>query len=401
MTRGIRLVLIIVAVVAMSSAFGADWPRFGGPSGDCIAPDTGINKDWNQKPPKVLWTVPLGDRGYAGPSVADGKVFIIDHAGSEDIVRALNLQTGEEVWRFAYADTSKHSYGYARATPTYAGGKLYTLSRLGLLHCLNAGNGNKIWSVNIKQRFSGQGPKWNYAASPIVDGNRVIVLPGGNSAGMAALNKDTGETIWTGGRPGIAGYATPVVATIQGIKQYIAFTGDELYGVRADDGSALWKFPWVTKHGVNAAMPIVQKDYVFITSGYGHGCSLLQITPQGPDMYWQSKAIVSHFNSPVFYKSHVFGTGDQGGLVCLNSRDNKVMWTQPISKKGGLVAVDGVIIVVSDSSGDVVMINASPDSYQELGRIKPLGGKSWSPPIIAHGKLIVRNEKAIVCLDLM
>lgn len=401
MTRGINVVLIAVAMLLVVNIWAADWPKFGGPDGNFIAPDTGINKNWSQKPPEVLWKVPLGDQGYAGPSVADGKVFIIDHAGSEDIVRALNLQTGEEVWRFAYADTSKHNYGYARATPTYAGGKLYTLSRLGLLHCLNAANGDKIWSVNIKQRFDGQSPKWNYAASPVVDGNQLIVLPGGNATGMAALNKDTGETIWTGGRPGMASYATPVVATIQGVKQYVAFSGEELYGVRADNGNTLWQFPWKTNHGVNAAMPIVQKDYIFVTSGYGHGCALLQITPQGPDMYWQSKAIVSHFNTPVFYKSHVFGTGDQGGLVCLNSRDNKVMWSKPTSKKGGLVAVDGVIIVVSDSSGDVVMVNASPDSYQELGRIKPLGGKSWTPPVIAHGKLIVRNEQAIACLDLM
>ena len=377
----------------------ADWPAFLGPNANGIAPGTGINKNWGQNPPRTLWKVSLSDRGYAGPSVADGKVFIIDHRGSEDVVRAIDLETGRDVWSFAYPDTDRFNYGYARSTPVFANGRLYTLSRLGLLHCLDAATGAVHWSRNIFSEFQGKRPQWDYSGSPLIDSGRLIVTPGGNT-GVAALDPQTGSTIWTGGVGGLAGYATPVSAVINGRHQYVIFAGEALYGVDAETGRTIWQTPWKTSYDVNAATPIVVDDFVYITSGYGVGSGLFRINGANVSAVWKSKEIQAQFNSPVYYNNFIYGIGDPGNLVCLNPQNGTAMWKQPGFEKGGIVITDGVIIAVNGRDGDVVMAEAEHGGYRELGRIKPLGGQSWTAPIVAHGRLIVRNTQEMVCLDL-
>ena len=160
------------------AAHAADWPHFRGPDSNGTAPDKGINKDWKAKPPKQLWSVDMGDNGFAGPCVAAGKVFIIDHAGGEDIVRAYDLASGKEAWKFPYADPAKDAYGFAHSSPAFDSGKLYTLSRTGQLNCIDASNGKPVWSHNLRADFQGQTGNWEYAASPIVDGNKLDRLSG-------------------------------------------------------------------------------------------------------------------------------------------------------------------------------------------------------------------------------
>ena len=385
---------------AEAAVTGTEWPAFRGPNADGIAPDTGINKDWSRKPPRTLWKVSLGDGGYAGPSVADGKLFVIDHKEDQDVVRALNLRSGKEAWMFAYSDTAKANYGFARATPVFSEGKLYTLSRLGLLHCLDAGTGKKVWSRDIRGEFNGKRPSWDYAMSPLVDGEKLIVCPGGQT-GVAALDKNSGRTLWTGGKSGPPGYATPVAARLGGHEQYVVFAGTSLFAVDVSSGKTLWHIPWQTKLDVNAAMPLVIEDFVYVTSGYGTGSGMFKISGGGAKLVWKSPAIQAHFNTPVYYDGLIYGIGDPGNLVCLNPQDGATMWKQKGFEKGGVVGVDGVIIAVGGKDGDVVMVRADHTSYQELGRTKPLGGQSWTAPIIANGKLIIRNTQAIACLELM
>ena len=400
MTRQIRLLLTVCCVAFVAQAYAADWPQYLGPTANGIAPDKGINKNWAQKPPKVLWQVALGDDGFAGPSAAEGKVFIIDHAGSQDIVRAIDLTTGQDAWRFAYDDTDQSNYGFARSTPTYSEGKLYTLGRMGQLFCLDAKTGQKIWGTNIQQAFGGLKPQWDYAASPLVDGDRVIVEPGGRT-NTVALNKNTGQVIWQGGGAGVAGYATPVAATINGVKEYVVFTGKTCTGIRAQDGRLQWTIPWKTEYDVNAPTPIVVGNLVFLTSGYNSGCALCEITPaQGIRTLWISKDISPHFNSPIYYNDFIFAVSEDF-FVCLNGQTGGANWQQFGFGKGSVIGVDGVLIALDGKDGNLVMAEANPKAYRELGRIKPLGGQSWTMPIIADGKLIVRNQKGMMCLDLM
>ena len=390
----------VALAIGSGPGLASDWPCFLGPNKNGSSPETGINKDWKARPPKLLWKTPMGDRGYAGPSVADGKVLIIDHKGADDVVRAVDIKTGKDVWTFSYPDARGHNYGFSRATPTVDENRVYTLSREGNLHCLKLGDGAKVWAVSLVRRFAGRLPQWRLATSPLIDGDKLIVVPGGRDACVAALDKMSGKTIWKGGGSDKPGYATPVAATLDGKKQYVVFAARNLIGVDAANGRLLWKYPWRTSYDVNAATPIVSGRGVFITSGYRHGCALLKLTGGQPKRVWENKAIQSHFSSPIAHRGYIYGTSDPGRLVCLDARTGKTQWTQRGFQKGGLVALDGVLIVVDGARGSITMCRLSPQRYQELGRITGLGGQSWTAPIVADGKLIVRNKSALACYNL-
>jgi len=408
MTRTLLGFLLTVGLCGTGWLYaGADgaggWPQFRGPNADGISPEKGINKDWKAKPPKELWRAPLhdggGNGGFAGPSVADGKVFIVDHQGDQDIVLAVGLADGKELWRFPYKEAAGYNYGFTRATPTVSGGKVYTLSPSGQLHCLDVRTGAKVWMVNIKSQFNGQKPQWEYAMSPVVDGDVLITCPGGANASVVALKKETGELAWKGGGSDAPGYSTPAIATLNKVKQYVVFTAAGVMGVDAAKGDKLWSVPWKTKYDVNAAMPVVIGESVFITSGYARGCALVDVTADGAKIRWENKLMQSHFNTPVLLGGLLYGTTER--LVCLDPQTGAVKWQQPGFEKGGILSVDGALIVVDGQKGDVALVEANPAVYKELGRIKILkAGPFWAPPVFADGKLLVRDKTELVCLDL-
>lgn len=398
MLRVWKLVLVI-ACLCCSVAMAADWPNFLGPNRNGIAPDTGLNKDWAAKPPKELWRVPMNDNGFAGPSVAAGKVFIVDHNGSDDIVRALNFETGQQVWQQAYPDTAKFDYGFCRSTPVYSDGKLYVFSRLGTASCLDAETGKFVWSKNLKTDMGGRSPGWDYAGSPLIDGDRLIICMGAANGNVACLDKNTGNPIWTGGNADVAGHTSVIPAQIMGKKQYVVPTATSVIGVDAETGKLAWSIPWQNKCSVNASQPIVEGNYVFVTSGYGIGCALYEVTGGGAVARWRNNTISAHFSSPLYYNGFIYSNGE-GTLVCMNPQDGSTKWRQTGFEKGGLLIADGVILAINGKDGDLVMVKALPDSYQELGRIKPLGGQSWTAPIISEGRVIIRNLTALACLDL-
>ncbi len=390
---------IYAADLSAVASAKADWPNFRGPNADGIAPDTGLNKNWTAQSPRVLWRVPMNDDGYAGPAVANGKVFIVDHQDDKDIVRALDLATGKDAWTYSHDDSSKANYGFARATPAVHAGRVYTVSRLGVVNCLDEKTGKPVWTKNIVKEFHGQIPAWQMAWSPLIDGDKLIVCPGGKGAAVVALNKNTGATLWKGGGSDKPGYATPVVATLAGKKQYVIFTGYHLIGVDAANGALLWQVKWETKYDVNAATPLsLPNNRIFIASNYGHGCALVTVTGNSASIVWENKELQCHFNSPVLYNGHIYAIS--GDLVCFDPQTGKSLWRQPGFEKGGLLIADGLIIALNGSAGDLVMAEAKPAAYRELGRLKPLGGQSWTAPIVADGKLIIRNKNTLACLAL-
>ncbi len=391
-------ILTAAALLTAVTLHAADWPNFLGPNRNSISTETSLNKNWSAQPPRELWRVPMSDNGYAGPSVANGKVFIINHEGDKDIVRALDLKTGKDIWTHTYADQSKPNHGFARATPTVENGKVYTVSRFGIVNCLDEKTGKPLWTKDVVKEFKGLPPRWEMAWSPFIDGDKLIVIPGGDGAAVAALNKNTGAAIWKGGGSDKPGYATPDAATLNGVKQYLVFTACNLIGVEAATGKLLWQLPWRTDWDVNAATPLVIGDKIFITSNYKHGCALVSVAGNKPAIVWESKELQCHFNSPILYDNHIYGISNE--LACLDPQTGKALWKQPGFEKGGLVIADGVIIAVDGKAGDVVMAEASPRAYRELGRIKPLGAQSWTAPIVADGKLIIRNKNTLACLAL-
>lgn len=385
--------------VLIGYALCEDWPQFRGARGDAISHERGVNKNWKARPPKMLWKIGVGDQGFAGLSIAHDNVFFLDHDGKDDVVRALNLETGKEVWNYRYPESDKPKYGFARATPTVTGGKVYTFSRTGILTCLNETTGTFIWKVDVVKDLGGVLPYlWDASASPVVDGQKLIVVTGVPDKPIAAFDKNTGKVLWQGGAKDAASHSTPVIAKLDGKKQCIAFLGYNLQGIDPETGAPIWSFPWPSG---NIGQPIViGSNSIFIATQYNVGCGLIDVTGARAQAHWKSKEFMAHFNTPILMGGYLYGTSDPGMLMCVEAATGKIVWKQEGFEKGGVLAVDRTLIAVNGSNGDIFQAELTPKGYRELGRMAGLGGQSWSPPIFAQGKLIVRNTKTMACWDL-
>lgn len=403
----LRVLLPLLAYVAVSAATAdasADWPGWRGPKATGFAVGT-MNTDWTAKPPKELWRIKLLSSGNAGPSANAGTVFLIDHEGKQAVVRAFAVATGAESWRFAFDDTDKENYGFDRATPLIDGEVVYALGRLGQLHALKAKTGAKVWTADLSQ-LGGRKPGWNHTASPVLDGKALVVLPGAKDGLLALIDKTTGKVVGKGGGDEQVSYASPVVATIAGVKQYVVFSATRIAGIDAVKGGVLWQHPWKTSYDVNAATPLVIGDEVFITSGYGHGCAMLDVTAADAKVRWENKNLQAHFSSPIHAEGSLYGNSDPSDLCCLDARTGEVKWKQGGFGKGGVVGLDGFLIAQDGDGGDAVLVRLDPAKYAEMGRIKAFSAKSkskskyWTAPIIANQRLLLRSQDELVCYDL-
>jgi outer membrane protein assembly factor BamB len=386
--------------------FADDWPRFLGPNADSISAETGINKDWSSKPPKELWRIPLTDEGFSGPAVKGDVLYILDHKEADDVVRAIDVTTGKDIWNFAYPEPGNENHGFTRCTPTIENDKVYVISRSGVVHCLNIADGSKVWRADVINDHGGEPPEWGAANSAYIDGDKLITIGAGENSHVVALDKHTGEEIWAGGGTDIAGYATPIQALIGGTKQYLVFTGESIIGVDSASGSLLWRHPWETRLDSNAASPIqVDTDLVWVASGYRRGCALLRINGSTVQEVWSETTITPHWSSAVLRDGFIYTTTPPGYLVCVNAKSGQEQWRSKGTGKGfehgGLVAVDGTLIVIEGNTGNVVQADLSSDEYKELGRMNPLEStRCWVAPIVADKKLYVRSPGELVCLDI-
>jgi len=397
---------ILLSAIFCASVGAGDWPRFLGPKADSVSPETGINKDWNANPPKEFWRVSMTDEGFSGPAVKDGIVYLHDHLESNDVIRALDARDGREIWRFSYPEEGAENHGFTRATPTIEEGRVYTISRTGVVHCLDIAKGELVWRVDVMKRHGGEPPNWGNANSALIDGDRLIAIAAGQDSHVVALNKANGETIWAGGGTDIAGYGTPAVAVLDGTKQYLVFTGKSMIGVAAEDGTLLWRHPWETRLDSNASAPIVvDENSVWIASGYRRGCALLRIDGSDVSEIWTSKKISPHWSSAVFVDGHIYTTTAPGYLVCVEAKSGQEKWRSKGTARGfehgGLIGIDGTLIVIEGNTGNVVQVALTTEGYQEFGRINPLdSARCWTAPVVAEKRLYVRSPEELVCLDI-
>ena len=403
------VLLCAVAGFAVSAQPNAEWRQFRGPNGSGISGDSAINLDWQAKPPAKLWSVPLNDAGWANPCVANGMVFLLDHQAApatiEDIVRALDLKTGRGSWTFSCPGLSKNQNGFTGASPAFDDNRVYVISRLLLVTCLDAQTGQKIWQRDCAAEFTGAKAAetaWGFNASPLVDENRLILVPGAPDAAVVALNKVTGETIWkTPGRQ--AAHASPIIYRSGDAKQYVIFNSEGLVGINPVDGKRLWTAPHTTQFNQNSATPIVVGNRIFMTSAFNVGSALVDVADNKPSTVWSSKELQSRFSSPVCIKDCIYGVTqpeNPGSLVCLDSGTGKVNWKQPGFEFGPISAAGGAILALNGKTGDVVLIEANAEKYNELGRIKLAPeGAAWNLPIVAGGNLLVRTKKNLFCFN--
>jgi outer membrane protein assembly factor BamB len=399
---------LLALFISVAQGSAGDWPRWRGPDLNGVSRETGWTTAWPREGPKQLWKASVGT-GFSSVSVAQGRLFTLGNKNETDTVYCFDAETGKELWKHSYPCPIDPKYyeGGPGATPTVDGDHIYTLSKRGHLFCFAAASGKVIWQKNLIEELGVKKPEWGLAGSPLVRGDLIVLNVG--TAGTA-VDKATGRVVWKSGTDA-SGYATPVpftfgeLAAAQLEPAVAIFSGKALHGVRLKDGHELWRHPWVTRWDINAADPIfIDADKLFIST-FDRGCALLQLTTAAPKVVWQNKNIANHFNSCVFLNGYLYGVHgntDQAerDLRCLEASSGELKWKYEGLGLGSLMAADGKLIVLSDR-GELVVAEASPESFKPLARAQVLGGKCWTVPVLAQGRLYCRNAQGtLICLDL-
>lgn len=394
--------LVLVALISLTfSASAIDWYRWRGPDLNGISREAGWSTNWPKEGPKQLWKASVGI-GFSSMAVSGRRVFTIGNAEGTDTVFCFDAETGKELWKHSYACPldAKYYEGGPGSTPTVDGEKVFTLSKRGHLFCLEAASGKVVWQKNLLEELGVKKPEWGFASSPLVERDLLILNLG--EAGTA-VDKQTGKVVWTSGKD-IAGYATAIPLAHSAERTVAIFSGKALVGVRGNDGKELWRYPWVERWNINAADPIPMENQLFIST-FGRGCALLRLsTAATPTVVWENKNMGNHFNSCVLVDNHIYGIDgntDQSekDLRCLDAKSGTVKWQYKGLGLGSLMAADGKLIVLSER-GELVIAEASPKSFRPIARAQVLGGKCWTPPVLANGRIYCRNAQgALVCVD--
>ncbi|MCI0381104.1 MAG: PQQ-like beta-propeller repeat protein [Gemmataceae bacterium] len=396
---------ICVVLLAVAGAWSADWPHWLGPNYNGASPETGLLTTWPTEGPKVLWKVEGGD-GYSSIAVANGRAITLVQKADGEYALALDAVKGKEMWKQKIGPFYKNSYGNGpRSTPTIEGGLVYVQSVTGPLVCLKAENGDIVWQKDLLKDFKAKNIQWGLSASPVIEGDLVLAIPGGEGAGVAAFDKKTGKTVWTTGDDKAA-YASPVAVTVGGQRQIIFFTAAGLLAVSPDKGKELWRVPWTTEFDCNICTPLVISDKLFVTSGEFVGCALFQLQSSGPPkVLWESKGkksvMTNYWANSVLHEGHLYGFHGQFDqridLHCVEAATGKLKWSKEDYGKGAVLLADGHLFLTT-KKGDLVLARTNSEKYEEKARVSLLG-ENRTVPTLAHKRLYVRDRKNIFCLD--
>lgn len=397
-------------------AAGDDWPQWRGPERNGHSAETGLLRKWPEGGPKLLYKVHGLGGGYSTPSVVGEFLYLLNDVGLEDeYVRCLNAADGSEVWSTRIgkvgAPNQRPSYPGARSTPTVVGDVLYALGSDGDLVCLETSSGAVRWQKNVRAEFGGKYGVWAYSESPLVDGDVVVVTPGGAEATIVALHADTGDVKWKSAIPegNDAAYASIVIAEIDGVKQYVQFLaeGVGVVGVAAEDGKLLWQYEkTATGSPANIPTPVTDASFVYTASNRG-GAGLVKVAGSGSafsaeEVYF-SRDLPKSIGGSVLVDGHLYGTSGEG-LMCVKFETGEVLWKDRAIGASAVLHADGLLILHGEN-GEVALAEATPKAYRELGRFTPpetpfeSRKTTWTYPVLADGKLYLHDFGTLWCYE--
>lgn len=414
----LRIALTSAATLAVAQA---DWPNYRGPNHDGISAEKLTAKSFPASGPREIWKAP-NPGGFSSFSVADGRAFTIigrsvDGAPTE-VLLALDAKSGRELWALnlttakydggggAGTDDNKGGDG-PRSTPTVNGAFVYALdARLNLV-CAEAATGKAVWRKDIVAEHAGRNITWQNAASPVIDGDLLFVAGGGEGQALLGVDKKSGKVVWKGENDRMT-HATPVVATVLGVRQVIFFTQSGLVSVAPADGKVLWRQEFTYKTST-AASPIVGGDIVYCSAGYGVGAGAYRISKKGDtfqstEIWRQPGKLQNHWSTPVYFQGHlygIFGFKEYGSapLQCIELATGTQKWSQPGFGPGNVTLVEDHLLVLGDA-GQLAIVEATPTAYREKAKADILQGKCWTTPTYSGGRVYARSTAEAVCIDL-
>lgn len=405
------LLLAVAVAFPLSHLVSADWPQWRGPNRDDHSGDTGLLKQWPEGGPKLVWTNKDAGLGYSGCSIVGGTLYTLGARDAVEYVIAIDANTGKEKWSAEAGALLTNGWGDGpRSTPTVAGGKVYTLSGKGQLSCFNAADGKLVWKTTMEDA-GGKVPGWGYTESPLVEGNLVVCTPGGAQGAIAAFDKVSGKKVWQSADwTDPAQYSSIIAVDLNGARQFIQLTMQSVGAVNAKDGSLLWKVPFPGKTAV-IPTPIFNDGHVFVCAGYNVGAKLVKIgsgnkaEDLNPDM---NPAMENHHGGVVLVDGHLYGHSNKGGWTCLDFKTGAVKWQeQKALGKGAIHYADGQLYLLEEKTGTAALIDASPAGWKEHGRFtltpqttqRNPKGMVWTHPVVANGKLYLRDQELLFCFD--
>src|SRR5687768_12969551 len=353
--------------------------------------------------------------GFASPVAHKGRVYMFSFDANKEGLACHDAETGRTLWAQAY-DVGRQRVDYegVRATPAIDRDRIYTYGSRGLLVCRSLEGGKELWRLDVLRETNaqilGEGQVWGQASSPLIAGDLLYVQGGRGPHAAVAVDKASGRVAWKSEARGPGGYAAPVlVETHDGGKQLILFAGQALYGADHATGRTLWSEPWKTSYDINAATPVSDGKHLFVSSGYGHGCMMLELTKTGARKLWEKRDVMAKFPSPVLDGGFLYAVSDEsrGVIKCLKWPAGQVVWEarQPkVGAGGSILRVDGDKLLAMSEDGALALLLATPEGSQLIGQVQLFqpagrGGKIWSSPIVYRGRVYAKGDRELVCLD--
>ncbi len=403
-------------LTASLGCFASDWPQFRGPGGTGVSAEKGLLKEWPKAGPKLLWQqADIGD-GYGSVAVAGPLLYAVSNHGMDDeFVEALRVANGEPVWSARIGvvgnPNQQPPYPMARSTPALDGDRLYVFSSNGDLACLRAATGDILWRKSARTEFGGLPGTWGYGESPLIDGDVVVVSPGGAEATMVALNKMTGALIWKSAIPGgdKAAYASAIATMAAGRRQYVQFLDKGLVGVDAKTGAFLWRYTGTAGGPANIASPIAKGNFVYSTNARRFNGGLVQLTAVASgvaaEQVYLGRDMPNTLGGQVLVGDVLFGTNQQGP-VAADFATGKIHWQDAAFGPGAVLHAEDRLYYHAEN-GEVALVEATAAGYRELGRFTPPNPpkrrdgreRAWSYPVVANGRLYIRDLGCLWCFD--
>ena len=397
-----RLAIWLVLIASGPTlARAADWPQWRGPTRDGVSTEAIDATRWPATGPEVAWEAQVGI-GFASVSVSEGRAYTAGHVRGKDVVWCLDVDGGVVLWKREYeAELGDDLHeGGPGATPTVAGGRVYTIDKQGMTLCLDARSGDVVWKRDLKREAGVRPNEWGLAGSPLVWNDRIILNVG--PAGMA-LDRRTGKTVWSSGKKD-AGYASPIHNRPAGATadSVLVFAGNELVGVDPSSGRVGWRHPWRTGYDNNNADPIVSGRRILIST-YDLGAACLEPDGASVAVRWKTRAIFTHMAPPVLVGEHIYGFSGhharRPGFRCVHVPSGELRWQQRDFPAGSILSAGGALVIL-DGKGELVIARADPQRFAPIARARVLRGRCWTPPALANGRLYVRNAQGLLkCLS--